>query len=309
MSDSKKLEVNTTVVASAAMIPPSMAKMLRHFDDPVQAVPAPLHARIYAREEGNAYALQYNGADVLVLRYPAEVKPGLRFHSDGDFQSIPFIQQFVAWADTPEEVDVEVEICAPVELWNVRPQRAQSGEAILGQVGAPLLYGVNGAYLPDWDFLMSWHGLPFSWRDESVTRDENGYHARMTVRMGSQPWVVVLRPHYFSEHLGYRQHEPWKRRPKADAICGWCSWEAYHDEVTLKNIQETAQALAPLKPYGLTLMQLDDGYQNTQIPCAPGADVGEGWINTNEKFPGGHEAIVEAMAGGDLRRASGSTPH
>ena len=96
MSEQTKIENSTTVVASAAMVPPSMAKMLRHFDDPVQSTPAPLHARIYAREGENSYVLQYNGADVLALRYPANVKPGLRFHSDGDFQSIPFIQQFVA---------------------------------------------------------------------------------------------------------------------------------------------------------------------------------------------------------------------
>lgn len=297
MSKQTKIENSTTVVASAAMVPPSMAKMLRHFDDPVQSTPAPLHARIYAREGENSYVLQYNGADVLVLRYPANVKPGLRFHSDGDFQSIPFIQQFVAWADVEEPAEVDVEISAPVEWWNVRPQRAQKGEAILGQLGAPLLYGVNGAYLPDWDLLMSWHGLPFAWEGESVTEDETGYHARMKVRMDGTPWVVLLRPHYFHEHLGYRQHEPWKRRPKAEAITGWCSWEAYHSDVTLENIQKTAEALRPLKPYGLTLMQLDDGYQNTQVPCAPGADVGESWLHPNEKFPGGHEAIVEAMAG------------
>ena len=297
MNQHSKIENNTTVVASASMVPPSMAKMLRHFDDPIQHEPAPLHARIYAREDSNSYALQYNGADVLVLHYPAGVKPGLRFHSDGDFQSIPFIQQFVAWTDAEEPVDVEVEITAPVEWWNVRPRRAQEGEAILGQIGAPLLYQVNGAYLPDWDLLLSWHGLPFAWQGESVAQDENGYHARMTVHMDGTPWVVLLRPHYFREHLGYRQHEPWKRRPKAEAITGWCSWEAYHSAVTLENVQETARALRPLKPYGLTLMQLDDGYQNVQVPCAPGADVGESWLHPNEKFPGGHEAIVEAMQG------------
>ncbi len=296
------IENNTTVVTSAAMVAPSMAKMLRHFDDPVQAKPAPVHARIYAKEGENSFALQYNGTDVLVLRYPENVKPGLRFHSDGDFQSIPFIQQFCAWTDAQEVVDVEVEIRLPVEWWNVRPRRAEKGEAILGQLGMPLLYGVNGAYAPEWDFLMSWHGLPFSWQGDAIVRDASGYAARMTVRMDGTPWVVLLRPLYFSEHLGYRQHEPWKRRPKADAITGWCSWEAYHSDVTQEDVRSAAAALRPLKPYGLAYMQLDDGYQNPVVPCAPGADVGESWLTTNGKFPGGHEAIVGAI------RENGFTP-
>ena len=70
------------------------------------------------------------------------------------------VQQFLAWAD--QDAPMEVEFTSPVEMWNMRPQRAQGGQAILGQTGHPLLFGVNGLYFPDWDLLLSFHGLPFA---------------------------------------------------------------------------------------------------------------------------------------------------
>lgn len=293
MNDQPSVEPATTVVPSQAMVPPPLFKMLEHVADPVQPLPPPVHARIYAREAPGEFALMYNGADILVFRFPEGVQPGLRFHSDGDFQSEPFIQQFLVWTSAP--ADVRVEICAPVAWWNVRPRRADRGEAILGQVGAPLLHGVNGAYLPDWDLLVSWEGLSFRWLGDRVVQRTGGYTGQMEVGMGARPWVVLLRPHYFSEHLGYRRHRPWQRRPKADAICGWSSWEAYHSDVTLRDVREAAQALRVLQPYGMTHMQVDDGYQQTRVPLEPGADVGESWLNPNDKFPGGHAALVGAI--------------
>ena len=285
----------STVVTSQAMVAPAVDKVLCHVPDPVQAVPPAVHARIHGCASAGEYALQYNGVDLLTFRFPEAVKPSLRFHSDGDFQSEPFIQQFVTFA--PEGTLLSLKISAPVEWWNIRPERAKRGEAILGQLGAPLLYGVNGIYLPDWDLLVSLHGAFIQWRGDSVIEKDGCFTAEADMTLGDMPLVVLLRPRYYSEHLGYRSHRPWHRRPKPDAICGWCSWEAYHDAVTLENVRDAAEALAPLKSYGLSLMQLDDGYQQTTVPLHPGADVGESWLNPNDKFPGGHVAIVEAMAG------------
>lgn len=287
-------ETASTVVTSQAMVAPTVERVLRRVDDPVQAEPPAVHARIHACETPGEYALQYNGVDLLTLRWPGGVKPHLRYHSDGDFQSEPFIQQFVAFA--PEGTPLSLRVSAPVEWWNIRPERAKRGQAILGQLGAPLLYGVNGIYLPDWDLLVSLHGASIRWRGDSVAATDGAHWAEADLEPDG-PLVVLFRPRFYGEHLGYRGHRPWARRPKPDAVCGWCSWEAYHDDVTLENVRDAAESLAPLRPYGLTLMQLDDGYQQTTVPPCPGADVGESWLNPNDKFPGGHAAIVAAMAG------------
>jgi len=285
------------VVASAAMAPPPV-RWLYERRNYVSRPDAPAtHARLCEAEgPDHAYCLNFNGVDLITMRFQEHVKPGLRAHSDGDFQSQPFVQQFQMWLS--EDAEVEVTFCAPVEMWNMRPRRAQDGEAILGQQGLPLMYGVNGLYLPDWDLLVSWHGCPFAWQGREIERGGGVWRARLTLSAGRRPWVVLIRPHYYSEHLGYATHRPWRFRPNPKAVTGWCSWEAYHSDVTQADIERTAKALRPLRDYGMEYMQLDDGYQTELVPPAPGRDIPESWLNLNGRFPGGHEAIVKAMTDG-----------
>ena len=292
-NSTKKPQAESNVVASAAMIPPRMQQLFERRPYVVRADVPATHARLCVSADNSGYCLQYNGVDLVTMRFPAGVTPHLRAHSDGDFQSQPFIQQFQMSLDA--EADVEVTFASPVEMWNMRPRRAARGEAILGQTGYPLMYGVNGLYLPDWDLLISWHGLPFSWQGQSVEAREGVYTARMTVKAGLKPWVVLVRPRYYGEHLGYAYHAPWKFRPNPKAVTGWCSWEAYHSQITQGDIEWTAQALKPLRDYGLEYIQLDDGYQNPMVPPAPGHDIPESWLKLNERFPGGHDAIVSAI--------------
>ena len=294
MPENQNAEAVSQVVASQAMIPPQMQKMFeRRAYVTLPDAPA-THARLcVSKEAGNAFCLQFNGADLITMRFPAGIRPHLRAHSDGDFQSQPFIQQFQMSLD--REAEVEVAFASPVEMWNMRPRRAERGEAILGQIGRPLMYSVNGMYLPDWDLLISWHGLPFAWKEQTIREAEGRFSAEMILKAGRKPWVVLIRPHYYSEHLGYATYQPRTFRPNPRAVTGWCSWEAYHDQITQEDLRRTAEALRPLKDYGLRYIQLDDGYQNPMVPPAPGHDIPESWLKTNERFPGGHEAIVAAV--------------
>ncbi|MGI6173954.1 MAG: hypothetical protein ACOYI8_08685 [Christensenellales bacterium] len=261
-----------------------------------------VHARLVEADE-NAYALNFNGVDILTLRFPSGKTPRyMRPHSDGDFQSEPMTQQFCMWMGE-EDVPVSVEFFAPIEMWNMRPRRAKDGEAILGQVGYPLMYGVNGMYLPDWDFLISWYGNDFRWNEKRIAQDDAGFHASMKVRSGQRPWIVLLQPRFYSEHLGYGYYQPWKFRPNPKPITGWCSWEAYHSDVTQADLEESGKALKQLKPYGLEYMQLDDGYQQRLVPPKEGASVADSWLNLNEKFPDGHEGILNAFAGNGFKPA------
>ncbi len=295
-----KAQQESMVVPSPAMVPPPVRRMYERRAYVTRPDAPATHARLCdSTEGGNSYSLNFNGVDLVTLRFPEGVNPVLRAHSDGDFQSQPFIQQFQFRLN--EDAAVEIIFRAPVEMWNMRPRRAQDGEAILGQEGYPLMYGVNGLYLPDWDLLLSWHGLPFAWQGREIREEEGLWTARLTLKAGVRPWVLLFRPHYYSEHLGYATHQPWRFRPNPKAVTGWCSWEAYHSDVSLEDIRRTAKALRPLRDYGMEYMQLDDGYQNELVPPAPGRDVPESWLTTNERFPGGHGAIVKAMREGGFK--------
>ena len=298
--NSNRPESGSQVVPSPAMVAPPVLKMFERRPYVTRPDAPATHARLCEAEgDENAYCLNFNGVDLITMRFPKNMKPGLRAHSDGDFQSQPFIQQFQMWLN--EDAAVEVEFRAPVEMWNMRPRRAEAGEAILGQTGYPLMFGVNGLYLPDWDLLVSWHGLPFEWRGREIVKGGEVWHASLMLKAGRRPWVVLIRPHYYSEHLGYATHQPWRFRPNPKAVTGWCSWEAYHSDVTQADIERTAKALRPLRDYGMEYMQLDDGYQTELVPPAPGHDVSESWLNLNGRFPGGHEAIVKVMRDGGFQ--------
>ncbi len=288
------------VVSSAVMVPPPVRRIYERRPYVTRPDAPATHARLCEGEgEENSYCLNFNGVDLITMRFPVGIRPGLRAHSDGDFQSQPFIQQFQMWLN--EDAAVAVDFRAPVEMWNMRPRRAEAGEAILGQAGYPLMFGVNGLYLPDWDLLVSWHGLLFEWQGREIERDGGVWRASLTVKAGRKPWVVLIRPHYYSEHLGYATHQPWRFRPNPKAVTGWCSWEAYHSDVTQADIERTAKALRPLRDYGMEYMQLDDGYQTELVPPAHGHDVPESWLTPNGRFPGGHEAIVKAMREGGFQ--------
>lgn len=297
MTDRPKAQAaDSPVVPSPAMIPPSMKEMTAKRAYPQKEIPPAAHARTWYDMENNVAGLTYNGVDIVTLSFPEGVMAKLRYHSDGNFLSAPFTQQSAITA--PAGTLAQVTFAAPCQMWNMRPERAANGRAILGQMGYPLLYGVNGIYLPDWDLLISWHGQPFDWQENAVEKTEDGYRARMAVSLSGKPWLLLLRPRYYGEHLGFSGHKPWVFRPNPRAVTGWCSWEAYHSDVTQQDIAGAAQALQELKPYGLGTMQLDDGFQQVQVPMDGAASINDSWLQLNEKFPGGHAAIVEAMQGG-----------
>lgn len=287
------------VTPSEAMMPPTADENMRRREYPVQQVPPVGHARMWADARANTVSLTYNGVDIVTFQLPAGARPHPRAHSDGNMQSEPFIQQFTISCEAPAHA--KLEFAAPVELRNMRARRAEAGEAILGQLGNPLIYGANAMYFVDWDLLVSLHGLSFKWLGSAVSHGADGWRAALELELGPRPLVVLIRPRYYGQHLGYRQHEPWKFKPDARPIAGWCSWEAYHSDVTEQDVRAAARAIAPLKRYGMEYMQLDDGYQQAQVPLQPGADVGKSWLNTNGKFPGGHQAITEAMRAGGFK--------
>ncbi|OME85210.1 hypothetical protein BK120_11835 [Paenibacillus sp. FSL A5-0031] len=243
----------------------------------------------------------YNGSRLLSMSIPEGVKPYYREVSNGNIQSSPLVQQLYLGLDKPAAIKVIVYLSK--EAINMRPNRAMRGQAILGQVGKPLLFGVNGLYDVLQDLLIDWHGAGWQWTKSRLELNEDGnWQAELEIEGGLRPWIVNLRMHYYRMHLHYEYHKPWQWRPQLQPITGWSSWEAFAQQVTGEDIEHTASFLEThFKPYGLTHMQIDDGFQREAIPPEREGIVADAWLQTNERFPDGHDGIISSIVGRDFQ--------
>jgi len=218
----------------------------------------------------------------------AEGSVGFKRASDGDIQVDPPIHQLVFEPDKDCDVTIKLH---PIDGLVMKPERAAEGEAILSQLGKPLIYGVNGLYDLDSDMFISWYGLE-SWEYEGKEITEEGLTIKGRISSDAS-LVMVIKQQYYRKHLGYEYHDPRKRRFNEAPICGWATWEAFHREVTAEKLRTSVDFLADkLKPYGLDYIQMDDGYQPTDMPPTAESSIYEGWTIPNEKFPKGHEDIL-----------------
>jgi alpha-galactosidase len=95
-----------------------------------------------------------------------------------------------------------------------------------------------------------------------------------------------FRPRYYQQHKGLKFYKPWTYKLWDKPVAGWCSWFAFWNRVTEKDIKQTTDVLAVrLLPYGLEYIQLDDGFE--QINGTP-----DKWLNPNKKFPSGLESLA-----------------
>lgn len=135
------------------------------------------------------------------------------------------------------------------------------------------------------------------------------YHAAVTIRPATQTdggttyaldasgdeITIRFRPRYYQKHRGLKYYEPWTYAIR-EPVAGWCSWFAYWNRVTQQDIRTTADVLAErLVPYGLTYLQIDDGYQQQPI------SVPEHWLKANDKFPDGMDGLARYIASKGLK--------
>jgi hypothetical protein len=263
--------------------------------------PPVAHASHRWEENEHSLHYDYNGKPLLSIFIPEGAKPYYREASNGNIQSSPFVQQIYVALDKPALVKVNIHLSK--EALNMRPQRAVKGQAILGQIGKPLLKGVNGIYDVFQDLLIDWHGAGWSWTKSRLEKSETGdWQAELEVQGGLQPWIVNLRMQYYRRHLQFEHHRPWQWRPNVQPITGWSSWEAFEQRVTGKDIEKTAAFLdTHFKPYGLNVMQIDDGFQSEHIPPTKEGSVADAWIQTNHRFPDGHDGLISSIKGRGFR--------
>ncbi|MBT3193569.1 MAG: hypothetical protein HN341_13545 [Verrucomicrobia bacterium] len=262
---------------------------------PILRVPPIAHILDKWDAERRILTYEYNGRDLLSIQVPGTAEIGYRQTSDICMQSTPDVQQL--YVDADADVQSIVTLNLSEKAINMRPERAEGGRAILGQLDAPLMHGVNGLYDILQDLLVDWHGCEWKWLSDSFSQNEAGdLVVRLEVCLGKKPWFVNVRPHYYRTHLGYKYHAPWDHTPKQDPIAGFCSWEAYRRAITQKDVEEGAAFFGKkLKPYGLEYFQVDDGYELMPVPQNPDKDYPDTFLNTNDKFPDGHQGIVSTI--------------
>lgn len=268
---------------------------------PILAEPPVAHALHKWNAAARALVYEYNGRPLITLQIPGADDPGFRHGSDGNLLNRPFAQQIYVMLDRP--VTATARFALSGEAVNMRPRRAGHEEAILGQVGRPLMFGVNGLYDIGQDLLIDWHGRDWRWTQPRLVATPDGLAAELEVVLGPMPWTINLRMRYYRDHLGFVHHEPWKWRPNPKPIAGWCSWEACRRNVAFSDIETVAEFFGKrLKDHGLEYIQLDDGFERLPIPADPDRDLPAGWLEPNERFPRGHAGVVAKV------REHGLTP-
>ena len=263
---------------------------------PVCPVPPLAHALHRYDEASKTLIYEYNGVDIIKADLSGAADAGFRHGSDGTMQSIQYVQQIYMTVEKPMWVTVSFNLSP--DAVNMRPHRARAGEAILGQNSRLLINGVNGLYDVDQDLLIDFNGCPWRFVSESLLFDDKGRStAQIEVLLSEKPFYVNLRMHYYKNHLGYRYHKPWERKPKGKAVSGWCSWEGYRRDISEQNISDICAFMKEkLRPWGLEYIQVDDGYQKMPLPFDAKKTMDEGWMTCDEeKFPQGHPSIVNTI--------------
>ena len=260
---------------------------------PVQNVPPLAHALHHWDEKEKVLRYEYNGEDIISMQIPESEDTGFRHGSDGTMQSIAYVQQIYIMVEKP--MWVTIRFCLSKGAVNMKPHRAGGNESVTAQDGNVLIYGVNGLYDARQDLLIDVNGCDWEWASDRFEETETHRIAYMRVRLCEKPLFINLRMHYYRNHLGYKYYEPWKHETNKKAVSGWCSWEAYRRDIDEKKIDGIASFMEEnLKDYGLEYLQVDDGYQKMPLPYRAEGTMKEGWMTCDEnKFPGGHESIVE----------------
>lgn len=113
--------------------------------------------------------------------------------------------------------------------------------------------------------------------------------------------MVVAKTDYVQNHLGYFLWDS-SRPVWQPPIVGWCSWAAYGQGITEKDMKDATDFLNKnLLPYGYNIVQMDDGFQRTpqsgDLVLKPGERYSEYWTKPNDKFPSGLESLATYIKG------------
>ena len=112
--------------------------------------------------------------------------------------------------------------------------------------------------------------------------------------------------HYYRDTLGIKYYKPIDKANFPVPASGWCSWYYYFYEINEDEIKKNAKWMADnLKDYGLTYVQIDDGWEG----IGHGFGENRDWTTINERFPGGMEALAAYISKLGFKPALWIAPH
>ncbi len=128
-----------------------------------------------------------------------------------------------------------------------------------------------------------------------ISHLKGGFHLS-----ASGPVTLTVKADYYRNHLGYFLWDK-TRRMWDKPVAGWCSWAAYGQDVTERDVAKAAEFFGKnLREYGYDVIQIDDGYQrvlqitdNHQPITEPFSNY---WTTPNSKFPAGMKKMAEVIA-------------
>lgn len=244
--------------------------------------------------DGNRVVITYDGATLFEGRI-ANLE-ALRVAVPSVSRQGDVVNQVVALVAARGEVELSGTVTASVEAFPCQSDRPPRALLVVRHSSGPSHSRLNQAvYDRRRDWVLSVDDQP---RTATLITPIAGSPNGRTFSLRARGSEIVLRfrPRFYQQHRGLRYFEPWTYAAWARPVVGWCSWFAFGDAVTDRDVRRTADVMAEvLRPYGYEYLQIDDGYQR-------GTGLPELWLTPNAKFPAGLAATA------DYIRQRGLTP-
>jgi len=100
---------------------------------------------------------------------------------------------------------------------------------------------------------------------------------------------LVFCPRFYQKHKNLQYFEPWTYKVWEGSVTGFCTWWAYKGGITQDTIDNIVAVFKKknLVDFGYKYLQIDAGWATGTSP--------EGYLNWNNKFPGGPRYIVRRI--------------
>jgi hypothetical protein len=241
-----------------------------------QIYPEPEDSFTKVQWDGQNLTMTYNGAALLQGRL--ENPENLEYFNVLEDSSGRAVSQVLQLVSRKEQLVLNCTVYGSYESFPCEAERKEDAPLLVRHnVGLSHSLLNRAVYDRRYDWLLSAdHPSDIIITPVESSGDSNIYRFELTGRS----LILRFRPHFYQRHKRLEYFEPWTYPIKEESVAGWCSWFAYFNKVTEKDIYRAADILSEeMAPFGLEYLQIDDGYQ--QVPIGEP----ERWLVTNEKFP------------------------